>query len=161
MNDREERPPRARRRFEPRAEGPPPDAFETAVRLLALRPHSAVELRRKLRQRGCPEERIDAAIARAQELGYQSDVDFAASLVRTRSTSRGRLAMAADLARRGVDREAAGDALAGVTPEDELTTARAIAARMPSIEAGRLGGRLQRRGFSSEVVRRVVRERRG
>lgn len=139
----------------------PPDAFEVAVRLLRLRPHSAFELRTKLRRRGCPPAEIDAALERVQELGYQSDVGFAESLVRARSGNRGRLAVAADLAARGVDREAAREALGDLTPEVELETARHVAARMPDLDPGRLGARLQRRGFGLDVVRRVVRERAG
>lgn len=141
------------------ADGSPPDAFEAAVRLLALRPHSAFELRRKLRRRGCPREEIDAALERVRDLGYQSDAGFAESLVRARATSRGRVAMAADLAARGVDRAVAGAALSRITPEAELDAARRIAARMAAVEPARLGGRLQRRGFSAETVRRVMRER--
>ena len=140
-------------------QGPPPDAFDAAVRLLAGRPHSAVELRQKLRRRGCPPEQIEAALDRVRELGYQSDTGFAESLVRARAGSRGRVAVAADLAARGVDRNVAAAALAGITPEAELSTARWVAARMPDVEPARLGGRLQRRGFSPEAVRQVVRER--
>ncbi len=139
--------------------GTPPDAFDAAVRLLALRPHSALELRRKLRQRRCPPEEIDAALQRVRDLGYQSDADFAESLVRARSRTRGRISLASDLAARGVDRTVSAGALAGITAEVELSTARDVAARMPSIDPARLGGRLQRRGFSAVTVRQVVRER--
>lgn len=137
----------------------PPEAFEAAVRLLALRSHSALELRRKLRRRGCPEEEIDAALERVRDLGYQSDAGFAESLVRARRMSRGRLAVAEDLAARGVDRAVAGEALRAITPEDELEAARRVADRLPDLETARLGGRLQRRGFCGETVRQVLRER--
>lgn len=141
------------------AGSPPPDAFEAAVRLLTARPHSALELRHKLRRRGCPGEEIDAALERVREVGYQSDAGFAESLVRARASGRGRIAVAADLASRGVDRETADAALAGITPEVELSAARQVAARMPDVDAGRLGSRLQRRGFSGEAVRQVMLER--
>jgi regulatory protein len=137
----------------------PRDAFEEAVRLLALRPHSAVELRRKLRRRGCSDSEIDTALERARDLGYQSDTGFAESLVRVRAQSRGRFAMAADLAARGVDRATAAEVLSSITPEAELDAARHVAARMAGVDPARLGGRLQRRGFSAETVRQVVRER--
>lgn len=136
-----------------------PDAFEAAVRLLALRPHSAVELRRKLQRRGCPREEIDAALGRVRDLGYQSDAGFAESLVRARASSRGRLAVAADLARRGVAREVAAAALSDLSPEVELEAARRVASRMPGVDPPHLGARLQRRGFGADTVRRVMRER--
>jgi regulatory protein len=137
----------------------PPDALDAAVRLLALRPHSAVELRRKLRQRRCPPEEIEAALRRVRDLGYQSDAGFAETLVEVRVRTRGRISVASDLAARGVDRTVAAEALAGITPEVELSAARQVAARMRSIDPARLGGRLQRRGFSAVTVRQVVRER--
>jgi regulatory protein len=140
-------------------QGSPPDAFDAAVRLLALRPHSALELRRKLRLRGCPRDEIDTALERVRDLGYQSDAGFAESLVRARAGRHGRVSMAADLAARGVDRTVAAEALSGITPEVELDAARQVAAGMRNVEPARLGGRLQRRGFSADTVRQVVRER--
>lgn len=139
----------------------PPDAFEAAVRLLAARPHSAFELRAKLRRRGCPPGEIDAALERVRDLGYQSDQGFAESLVRARMAGRGRVAVAADLAARGVDRDTAREALDDLSPELELAAARSVASRMPGLDPARLGARLQRRGFSLDVVRRMVRERAG
>ncbi|MBO0702051.1 MAG: RecX family transcriptional regulator, partial [Candidatus Dormibacteraeota bacterium] len=102
---------------------------------------------------------IEAALERVRGLGYQSDAGFAESLVRSRRMNRGRVAIAEDLAERGVDRTLAGQALAAITPDIELDAARRVAARLPDVEPSRLGGRLQRRGFTSDTVRRVLRER--
>jgi SOS response regulatory protein OraA/RecX len=56
---------------------PPPDGYELALKLLALRPHSTVELGRKLRQRGCSGAAVEEALERARARGYLDDEAFA------------------------------------------------------------------------------------
>ena len=86
-------------------------AFHTGVRLLAGRPHSRAELSHKLLRRGYGFEEVESALGTLHELGYIDDASFAEGHVRRRSTSRGPLAIAAELAARGVRREVAGEAL--------------------------------------------------
>jgi regulatory protein len=77
-----------------------------------------------------------------------------------------RRALAQELGRRGIDREVLDGALAEVTDEDELITARALVARRVqttrglSVEARvrRLTSLLARKGYSAGVARTVVRE---
>lgn len=136
--------------------GRPLDPYDAAVRLLAQRPHSAAELRRKLRARGCAPEAVEGALERVRGLGYQDDASFARSLVAYRSSHRGRSAIAAELARRGVGREEVAAALTDLGSDDELRAARRLAARLGPVEPRRLAGRLERRGFSTAVIRAVV-----
>src|SRR5439155_1649062 len=82
-------------------------ALDTGLRLLARRSHSRFELRRKLGRRGYEEAEVDAAVARLVELRYLDDRSFAEGHVRRRSATRGPLALSAELAARGVDREPA------------------------------------------------------
>jgi regulatory protein len=145
-----------RRRKQPAPDRQPPDPYDTAVRLLAQRPHSAAELRRKLRVRGCSPEAVEEALERVRDLGYQDDAAFARSVVAYRSAQRGRAAIAAELARRGVGRDEAAAALAYLDSDDELRAARRLAARLGPLEPRRLAGRLERRGFSAEVIRAVI-----
>ena len=75
-----------------------------AVRMLARREHSALELRHKLGQRGLAEADIDSAIGRLRQEGLQSDQRFAESYVHSRSSrGYGPLRIAAELRERGVD----------------------------------------------------------
>ena len=138
---------------------PPPDPFETAVRLLAFRPHSRLELKRKLQQRRCDGAAIDAALERAAELGYLDDAAYARTLVRLRSGSRGRSAIGAELAARGISRDLAGEALADLDPDLQLEAAVRLLRKMP-VTAARpelLLARLQRRGFSPDLARKAWR----
>ena len=54
-----------------------------AVRMLAMREHSAHELTQKLVNKGYDKSVVHAMILKLQEQGYQSDARFTASLVRT------------------------------------------------------------------------------
>lgn len=58
-------------------------AKEQAIRLLARRDHSRLELQRKLAQRGYPADIVEATIARLADQGLQSDQRFAESFVRS------------------------------------------------------------------------------
>jgi len=128
---------------------------------LARRAHSRVELRRKLGRRGYDEDEIQAALVRLAELGYVDDAAFAESHVRRRSSSRGPLALTAELAARGVDRHAAGPALAGFDRAAQVASATGLAERLygRSRPAGygelldSVGAKLLRRGFSPGVAR--------
>lgn len=60
------------------------EALACAVRLLARREHSLAELSDKLAKKGHSDEDIQAALARCQRDGLQSDARFAESLTRTR-----------------------------------------------------------------------------
>jgi regulatory protein len=75
-----------------------------AVRMLARREHSALELRHKLSQRGVTDTEIDNTISRLQQEGLQSDERFAEAYVHSRSgKGYGPLRIAAELRERGVD----------------------------------------------------------
>jgi len=75
-----------------------------AVRMLARREHSTLELRHKLSQRGVAETEIESTICRLQQEGLQSDERFAESYVHSRSgKGYGPLRIAAELRERGVD----------------------------------------------------------
>jgi regulatory protein len=135
---------------------PPPDAFEATVRLLTQRPHSEVELRRKLGRRRCPPEDIDGAVARARGLGYLDDAAFARALATQRARTRGPALIAAELAAKGVDRAVVHDAVSGVPRAELLASARRLAARAAGTDRRVVASRLLRRGFPGDVVREAL-----
>jgi regulatory protein len=144
-----------------RSSGPPeprrpPNTLDSTFRLLAQRPHSELELRRKLLARGCPADEVDQSIARAGELGYLDDAAYAAALVSHRARSRGAGVIAAELAAKGVSREVARAAVAAVDHEAAVAAARSLAARSPGVELRKLAARLARRGFGHDVVREAL-----
>jgi regulatory protein len=132
-------------------------AYDRALLILAGRPHSSAELRRKLRQRGHDADEVEATLTRLGEAGYLDDRAFAQSLVGWRSGKRGRRAMASELAARGVSRDVAMDVLGELDPAAELEAARRLVAR-DSDDPRRAAARLRRRGFGEDTIRSALRE---
>ena len=149
-------------------------ALAAGLRLLARRAHSCLELRRKLSRRGYEEDDISDAVARLTELGYLDDASFAAGHVRRRSVTRGPLALSAELALKGVDRDMAEAALSGFDRPAQLAAATALAGRLAGhtpgarrahLEGpagyrellGTVGAKLVRRGFSIAVAQEACR----
>lgn len=127
--------------------------------------HSEAELAQKLRRRGFAADDIAAVVASCVRLGYLDDAAYAAALVRRRSSHRGSAAMAAELRAKGVGREAAALALGSIDRDAEIASAQALIERYASIRSeltppellARLGARLQRRGYSPQVIREACR----
>lgn len=139
-------------------------AHERAVRLLARREHSALELRHKLRQRGHEAAEVEAELDALQARGWQSDERFAESRVNARiGAGQGPLKIRAELQAAGIAESNARDALA----EAEVDWDEQIRA----LHQRRFGGPpegpkewqrqfrfLANRGFTSEQIHRVLRD---
>jgi len=148
-----------------RAEQREKSVLERALRLVASRQRSEHELRQRLAQRCRNGAAIEAAIARLRELGLIDDTAFAQSWTesRDRASPRSARMIATELRQKGVAREAAEAAAAGV---DEAEAAyRAAARRAAAMKAldfsdfqQRLGNFLLRRGFSHEIAGEAVRQ---
>ena len=98
-------------------------------------------------------------------MGYLDDAAFARGLVRRRSQTRGSLALAGELAGKGIDREGAASALAALDGETELAAATRLAERLYAAKPSpgyremlaSVGAKLARRGFPASVVRAACR----
>jgi len=154
--------PRTSNRHSPQ---PTVTALDAALRLLARRAHSRVELLLKLTRRGYEGGPIRAALSRLQELGYIDDQAFARSFVRRRGSSRGPRALSAELAGRGVDRAEVDTAVAEFGESEQVAAATRIAERLyarkpttgPREILDEIGTKLVRRGFSVVVARAACR----
>lgn len=158
---------RCERRLVPRrsSKAPVAPAIDAGYRLLSQRAHSRVELRRKLTRRGYPSAEIDEVVRRLAAGGYLDDRAFAEDHVRRRSTSRGPLALAVELAARGVDRRLSDAAIQGLDRASQVAAATRLAVRWAGNRrpAGyrelldSVGAKLLRRGFSEGVAREACR----
>lgn len=137
-----------------------------AGELLARRPHFRRELAAKLAARGFAPENAERALDRLQREGYLNDLDCARDLVAgsLRRKGYGPLRVRAELARRGAPEEVVEEVTSPLFGEAEAETVLAVAqrwlARNPSA-TDRLARHLERKGFTSAAVRRVLRETRG
>lgn len=140
-------------------------AIDAGLRYLAVRSHSRVELGRKLARKGFEDDEVEAALCRLTELGYLDDNAFARAVVRRRSTSRGQIAIIAELIAKGVSRPAAAEAVADFDPATQLEAATRLAERLYAVKPppgyremlDRIGSKLARRGYSTTIVRAACR----
>ncbi|HAT1658223.1 TPA: recombination regulator RecX [Legionella pneumophila] len=81
-------------------------AFDSALRLLSRREHSAMELCDKLKQKGFNLNDVQNALNECQRLGYQSDERYVESYIRARiHQGYGPLKIIQELKNKGVDPE--------------------------------------------------------
>jgi regulatory protein len=144
-----------------------------AVALLARREYSRSELRSKLAQdrggadgapRGSSADlaEVDAVLDELAARGYLSDARFAQQFARQKSGAFSKRAIGASLKARGVEGEAATEALAGVEIDDEqamiaLWRRRFGAPPANEKEKARQVRFLQSRGFSLSAIIKLLR----
>lgn len=139
------------------------DAQHAAIRLLAMREHSRLELVRKLTQRGWSRVEVETVVDALALEGLQSDQRFAESFVRSRAQkAQGPVRIRAELSERGLDRADIERALQAEAHDWLAIASRWYERRYGSDpvadhkERGRRQQALARRGFTSDVVRELV-----
>lgn len=138
------------------------------LRQLTMSPKSRDQLRKKLRERNCPDDVAEAVLDRMIEVGLVDDEKYAEAYVRSKQVSRGlsKRALAHELRTKGVDRDTAEAVLAEVSPVEEEERARSLVeARLPrlrdlerNVVIRRLAGMLARKGYPSGLSLQVIRE---
>ncbi len=138
-------------------------SFERAVSLLARRPYSIAEIRRKLAAKQIAPDVIDETIARLEQRGYVDDHAFAEFWVENREQfrPRGPRALRHELRQKGIGPTIIDDVLAGIDFHDSAY--RAAQKRLRRLRGltrrdfqTRLGSYLGRRGFSYAITREVI-----
>jgi regulatory protein len=136
---------------------------QQAIRLLARREHTRVELARKLAGLGTQEE-IDAVLADMEASQLQSDNRTAESYLRSNASRLGASRLRHTLKTRGVAPEMIEEQLAQADLPDEIERARAAWSRKFSVapanpkEWARQARFLQSRGFAGDIVRKLLKE---
>ena len=120
----------------------------------------------RLHKKGYSKDQIAGTIAFLEGAGYLNDEVLAGDLLRSAIETRflGERGIREYLSRRGIEGELIDRVMSSRTEEQEETAASAFVARkIKALEAcpvpvakRRLWGMLQRRGFSFEVIRKVV-----
>ena len=143
--------------------------LDKALDLLAVRARSGRDLRMRLRRAGAPDAEITWSIDRLVRQGLLDDAAYARQVARAKVLGGGvsRRRVVTELRRRGVSAETADEAidatLSEVDLDEEGAALRAAEKRMrtlsslePIKQRQRLYAYLARRGFPSDVVRRVI-----
>lgn len=136
---------------------------EAAVRLLARREHSRLELARKLASRGHPDGLIEEIVGDLARAGLQSDERFAQAFVRSAlERGQGPLKIRAGLSQRGVDGDTASAYFELDADEWSERAATALRKRFGSAPVddradwARRARFLAGRGYTSDVVAKVL-----
>lgn len=139
-------------------------AVNKAVDLLAYRPRSTQEIRRKLADKDYPDAAIEAAIQRLERLGYLDDRSFATFWIenRNRHKPRGPQALRYELRNKGVADRIINELLDDLVDEQEAAydAAQARIRRLRGYTEyefkRKLGAFLQRRGFGYEATNQAL-----
>jgi len=139
-------------------------AMDTAMRMLALREHSASELTHKLHAKGHEADTVEKVLAELQVLDLQSDLRFTESFLRTRlSRGQGPMRIRYDLAQKGISETLLEEAL--TQPAEfwlevaEQARSRRFGDDLPSGDADAWNAQarfLSRRGFPSDLIYRIL-----
>ncbi|MFI7692194.1 recombination regulator RecX [Nonomuraea sp. NPDC049655] len=147
-----------------------PESVARAIclRLLTMAPKTRAQLAEALRKRDVPDEAAGTVLDRFVELGLINDEAFAEAWVDSRHHGRGlaKRALAAELRHRGVDTETVKEAVERLDSDQEAETARRLVDRKlastrsldSQTRTRRLAGMLARKGYSSGLAYRVIRE---
>ncbi|MDF2927244.1 MAG: RecX family transcriptional regulator [Paenibacillaceae bacterium] len=142
-------------------------AYLEAIRYIGRRPRSHKEVKLHLKEKGYEPDRIAEILERLQSERYLDDEAFAKLWTEHRIVSqrKGRRWVQMELADKGVDEGDIARALGGIDPEEEYAGAWELGRKKWRTTGGELLERkrkvmafLLRRGYSNELVSRVLRE---
>jgi regulatory protein len=138
------------------------ELYARAVRLLARREHTRAELARKLAPYGTEEE-IENVLNELSRTGLQSDARFAESYLRSQAGRLGGARLRQTLRQKGVASDTIDEQVTDLP--DESARARDVWNRkfgVPPTDAkewARQARFLQGRGFSTDIIRRLLKEK--
>ena len=143
--------------------GDPQAIRQRAIKLLASREHSRLQLQRKLGERGFDADEVEVVLSQLAAEGLQSDERFSEAFVRSRiDRGHGPIRIAAELREHGVDEALISEYLDFSDPLWQQ--------RLEEVRSRRFGGTLpddyqtrakqarflQYRGFTSDQIRRML-----
>ena len=143
-------------------------AHTIALNALVTRAKSKGELLAHLKKRGVENDVANAIIYRLQEAGLINDAEFAKAWTQSRHNAKklSKRIIAGELRSRGVDQLSIDTALNEIDEEDEYRMAFSFAMKKYStmsrleaeVQIRRIQSLLQRKGFSFDLIGRVIRE---
>jgi len=147
----------------------PTSTYDRALRLLEFRARSVSELRRRLIQKGEPAEAVDEVLGRLRDQKLLDDAAFAREFARSKvlgaGSSKRRILL--ELTRKGVARDVADQAVAGLQESEGIDASAAIhrvaAKKWKSLaklddftRKRRLYAFLARRGFNPDEIQSAL-----
>jgi regulatory protein len=132
-------------------------ALVDALRILERREYTSWELRRKLAKKGHSEGSVGKALDEMERAGYVDDREYTRRFLETREEW-GYRRIKYELRRRGIDEGILEDILVYDEKREYAKAMDLVRSWMPGLTESQLAGRLMRRGFREDLVRRLVRK---
>ena len=139
-------------------------AKERALYLLKSSGKTEAWMKKKLQEAGYPEEAVDYAMNFLKEYGFINDRAYAESYVRSYGNRKSRRQLVYELSQKGVSQEEISEAFSQNQVDDVENARQLLRKRLKGNtgisyeEKGRLSAFLGRKGYSYDVINRVMRE---
>jgi regulatory protein len=136
-------------------------AYVTALRMLAHRRLTEVQLRQKLERKSFAEDDVREAVDRCRQDGYLDDKLFANLYVEAKQKAVGDVRLICELVRKGVDRKIAAFAVRSGTRGERERLNKALDKLMrtkPDLSYPSAARALERLGFPAPLIYRRLRE---
>ncbi|HEX9502771.1 MAG TPA: regulatory protein RecX [Patescibacteria group bacterium] len=137
-------------------------AYEKAIKLLKIRPHHSAELTKKLLMRGFDRDVVAAVIQKLAHEKLFDNENFAQMYLDEllRNKTFGFYMLKAKLMQRGIASNEAEILLKeNLSVEDELQIAMRVVEREKETDKLKLAQKLQRKGFRSEIISKIISNR--
>lgn len=143
-------------------------AFEKSLSFLGYRTRSSKETIQYLEKKGFDPSVIQKTIEKLEYYQYINDENYAKSWVRDQKIGKniGKMAIRRELARKGINRDLAAEALGDITDEDELERATQWVQKLMNKKTGasidqkiilqKISQTLFRKGFSWDVIHKAL-----